>query len=68
MDIWLQEEPAEERSQQRPGGVTSPGVSEEQGAGKQCGWSGLRTGVEASLESQLGQVVDQGKNLRLYFE
>lgn len=28
VDIQLQEEPADERSQQRPGGVTSPGESE----------------------------------------
>lgn len=64
MDIRLQEEPAE-GSQPRPGGLTSPGVCEEHGTGRQCGCSGLRTGGEVGLGTAgQGQVVlvDLGKD------
>lgn len=56
VEIRLQEEPAEQRSQKRPGALPCPGVCEGQGTRRQRGWSGLRTGVEAGLGTELGKV------------
>lgn len=43
VDIRIQEEPAEQRSQKRPGVLPCPGVCEGQDTRRQRGWSGLRT-------------------------
>lgn len=59
-------------SQQRPRGVTSPGASEEQGAGRKWVWSGLRDlyGCSSGDKTRQGQVtlVNLGKDLSLYFK
>lgn len=57
VDIWLQEEPAEQRSQKRPGVLPCPEVCEGQGTRRQHGWTGLRTIMEAGLGTELGKVM-----------